>query len=70
MEITKREIIISIAIATVMLIIGFFISGNITDYQNDKNAEYQKAVHIEDNELFRYVDYQAPVDAPQSLFEE
>lgn len=54
MEITKREIIISIAIATVMLIIGFFISGNITDYQNDKNAEYQKAVHIEDSELFQY----------------
>ena len=54
MEITKREIIISIAIAAVMLTIGFFISGKITDDQNDKNAEYQKAVHIEDNELFRY----------------
>ncbi len=54
MEITKREIIISIAIAAVMLIIGFFISGNITDYQNDKNAEYQKAVHIKDSELFQY----------------
>lgn len=54
MEITKREIIISIAIATVMLIIGFFISGNITDYQNDKNAEYQKAVHIKDSWLFQY----------------
>lgn len=54
MEITKREIIISIAIAAVMLTIGFFIYGKITDDQNDKNAEYQKAVHIEDNELFRY----------------
>ena len=54
MEITKREIIISIAIATVMLIIGFFIYGKITDDQNDKNAEYQKAVHIEDSELFQY----------------
>lgn len=54
MEITKREIIISVAIAVLMLIIGFFISGKITDMQNDKNAEYQKAVHIEDSELFRY----------------
>lgn len=54
MEITKREIIISVAIAAVMLIVGFFISGKITDMQNDKNAEYQKAVHIEDSELFRY----------------
>lgn len=54
MEITKREIIASIAIAAVMLMIGFFISGKITDHQNDKNAEYQKAVHIESSELFQY----------------
>ena len=54
MEITKREIIVSIAIVAVMLMIGFFISEKITDFQNDKNAEYQKAVHIENPELFRY----------------
>ena len=54
MEVTKREIIISIIIVAAMLMIGFFISGKITDVQNDKNAEYQKAVHIEDSELFRY----------------
>lgn len=54
MRVTKREIIISIAIAAVMLTIGFFISGKITDAQNDKNAEYQKAVHIENSELFLY----------------
>ena len=54
MEVTKREIIISIAIAAIMLIIGFFISGKIIDAQNDKNAEYQKAVHIEDSDLFLY----------------
>ena len=54
MEVTKREIIISIAVAAVMLTIGFFIYGKITDDQNDKNAEYQKAVHIEDSELFQY----------------
>lgn len=54
MEITKREIIASIAIVAIMLIVGFSISREITDYQNDKNAEYQKAVHIEDSELFQY----------------
>lgn len=54
MEITKREIIASIAIVAIMLVIGFFISDKITDYENDKNAEYQKAVHIEDTELFQY----------------
>lgn len=54
MEITKREIIISISISAVMLIIGLFIAGKITDMQNDRNAEYQKAVHIEDSELFQH----------------
>lgn len=54
MEITKREVIVSIAIVAVMLIIGFFISDKISDWQNDKNAEYQKAIHIEDTEMFRY----------------
>ena len=54
MEITKREIIARIAIIAVMLIIGFVISGKITEYQIEKNAEYQKAVHITDRELFEY----------------
>src|SRR5699024_9003663 len=54
MEITKREIIASIAIVAIMFVIGFFISDKITDYENDKNAEYQKAIHIEDSELFQY----------------
>ena len=54
MEITKREIIASIAIMAIMFVIGFFISDKITDYENDKNAEYQKAIHIEDSELFQY----------------
>lgn len=54
MEITKREIIASIAIIAVMLTVGFIISGKITEHQIEKNAEYQKAVHIEDKELFEY----------------
>lgn len=54
MEITKREIIASITIIAVMLTIGFIISGKITEHQIEENAEYQKAVHIEDKELFEY----------------
>lgn len=54
MEITKREIIVSIVIISILLIIGFFISEGITNTQNDKDAEYIKATHIEDTELFQY----------------
>lgn len=54
MRITKREILASITIISLMLLIGFFISGKIKDYQTDKNAEYYKAVHIEDTEMFQY----------------
>lgn len=54
MEITKREIIVSMAITAFMLIIGFIISGKITDSQNDRNDEFQKAVHITDSEIFQY----------------
>lgn len=54
MEVTKREIIISIAIAVIMLVIGFFLSGEITDAQNEKDAEYIKATHIDNKELFQY----------------
>lgn len=54
MEITKREIIVSIAIVSVMLVVGFFISGNITESQNDQNMEYNKAVKINDPQLFKY----------------
>lgn len=54
MEITKRETIISVAISAFMLIIGFIISGKITDSQNDRNAEFQKAIHITNSELFQY----------------
>ena len=54
MKITKREVIVSIAIIALMLIVGFLIGGKITDWQNDKNAEYQKAIHIDDTEMFEY----------------
>lgn len=54
MEITKREVIASIVIIALMLILGFTISEKIANSQNDKNSEYQKAIHIDDPELFQY----------------
>lgn len=53
--ITKREVIASFVIITFMMIVGFFISDNITDWQNEQNAKYQKALHIENNkDMFQY----------------
>lgn len=55
MEITKREVITGFVIIAFMVIVGFFISDNITDWQNEQNAKYQKAIHIEkDKDMFQY----------------
>lgn len=54
MEITKREIIASISIIAAMLIIGVIISGKISEKVMDSNEKYNKAVKIEDEELFKY----------------
>lgn len=54
MEITKREIIASISIIAIMLIIGVFISGKISEGEMDKNEKYNKAIKITDTELFKY----------------
>jgi hypothetical protein len=56
MEITKREIIISIAIVAIMMLFGFMISDSINDAQLDKLQEYNTALKIPDNdtELFQY----------------
>lgn len=52
---TKREILFSIIIISVLLIIGFFISGNIRDNLNKKYQEYNTAIEIEnDSDLFQY----------------
>lgn len=53
-EITLREIIASVTIVAVMLLIGFMISGKLEAHQMDKNAEYNKAVHITDSAMFQY----------------
>lgn len=53
--ITRREVIASFVIIAFMMIVGFFISDNITDWQNEQNAKYQKALHIENNkDMFQY----------------
>lgn len=56
-EITSREIIVSIAIIATFLIGGFLISGRIQDGIDDANARYNTAVKIDcldSNELFVY----------------
>lgn len=54
MEITKREVLASVSIVAVMLLIGFLISGKIQNSIMDNNERCNKAVKIEDEELFRY----------------
>lgn len=54
MEITKREVIASITIVAIMLLLGFVISGKISEKIMDKNEIYNKALKIEDTELFKY----------------
>lgn len=54
MEIKKSEIIASIVIIAVMLILGFAISGNIRQKLLEKYQEYDTAVQIDSEELFRH----------------
>lgn len=53
-EITKREILASISIIAVMLLIGVLISGKISEHQLDANEVYNKAVKIDNADLFQY----------------
>jgi hypothetical protein len=53
-EITKRELIASISIIALLLLIGVFISEKITQHQTDKNQIYNKAVKIQDSDMFQY----------------
>lgn len=53
-EITKREILASISIVAVMILFGILISSKISEYQMDKNEIYNKAVKIENSEMFQY----------------
>lgn len=53
-EITKREILASVSIIAIMLIIGILISNKISEYQMDKNEIYNKAIKIDNKDLFQY----------------
>lgn len=54
MEITKREIIASIAITCFLIIIGILIGNKLNESHIDKVNEYNKAVKIKDSDLFQY----------------
>lgn len=54
MEVTKREIIISIAIIAIMLVLGFSISDSITRSETEQFAKYNKALHITETDLFKH----------------
>lgn len=54
MDITKREIVASITIIAVWLCLGFFLSEKVDTWQQDKNAEYDKAARIEQQDLFEH----------------
>lgn len=54
MEITKREIIASITIIAVWFCIGFLIADKIDSWQQDRNAEYDRAARIEREDLFAH----------------
>lgn len=53
-EITIREILASISIIAVMLLIGVLISSKISEHQLDANEIYNKAVKIDNIDLFQY----------------
>lgn len=53
-RVTFRELLASITVIAVMIIIGFVIADKITASQTEKNAEYYNAIHIKDEEMFRY----------------
>ena len=54
MEITKREIIVSVAIVAIMLTVGIFISSYINSSHIDKVQEYNTALPVDTKELFEY----------------
>lgn len=53
-EITMREILASVSIIAVLFVIGFIISGKISDSKTEKDAVYNKAAKIESAEMFEY----------------
>ena len=54
MEITKREILASIAIACIMFVFGLLIQQSIRTAITNQNKEYETALKISDSETFKY----------------
>lgn len=52
--ITKREILLSIAILAILLALGLWISESITEWQMDKNAVYEQALRVDSTDIFEY----------------
>lgn len=53
-EITKREVLACISIIAVMLMLGVWIGGGISEACADRNEIYNKAVKLETADMFEY----------------
>ena len=53
-DITIREIIASIVIISFMLSVGFNIANKLKDNETKQNEKYQKAIEINDSEMFKH----------------
>ncbi|PTY93040.1 hypothetical protein [Heyndrickxia sporothermodurans] len=54
-EITKREVLVSISIVLIMVGLGFLIATKVHDYTMSSNEKYFKALKVDnDPELFQY----------------
>lgn len=51
---TARELIVSVVIIAMFLMVGIFIHSKISDSQMYRNEAYNKALKIDDAELFKY----------------
>lgn len=79
MEITKREVLVSVMILLLMLAIGFLISQGISSKVEEQNEVYHKALKIEDMATYDYAmttgigncftTYTLDADVPQSVEE-
>ena len=52
--ITKREILASVSIIALLMLVGILISSKISESQMDKNEIYNKAIKIDNQDLFMY----------------
>lgn len=52
--VTRREILVSIAIVLVLLTIGSFFGGKIQDWEAERTQEYNTASKIDNRDLFEY----------------